>query len=402
MVKTYCGLTSPVPAAVATSSLPAASSTAPSVGAATSSLGRLGVEPGGDLGGHLGGADDRHRQQRVAAAELHARDTAGGPAHRPQLGVVGLEADRLALAGDQQDVVLGVDQLGADQLVVVLAEVDGDDAGLARGVVVAEAGLLDQPVAGREHEVGSLLVVADRQHLGDVLVGLEGQQPGHVPALGVARGLGEVVGLGAVDPPGRGEEQQPVVVGRGDEVLDHVVAAQGRAAHALAAALLEAVLLAQGPLGVAAAGDRDDQLLVGDEVLHREVPVGGDDLRTPLVAVLVDDLGELVHDDLPLARLVGQDVLEVGDDQLELGEPVHDLLALEGGEAAQLHLEDGVGLHLVDVQQRHQPGAGLLDVGAAADEGDDLVEGVERLDQAAVDVGLASRPRRGGSGSAAG
>ena len=37
--------------------------------------------------------------------------------------------------------------------------------------------------------------------------------------------------------------------------------------------------------------------------------------------------------------------------ELELGEPVDDLLPLEGGQAAQLHVEDGVGLDLVDLEQ---------------------------------------------------
>ena len=170
-------------------------------------------------------------------------------------------------------------------------------------------------------------------------------------------------------------------------MLDHVVAAQGRAAHALAAALLGAVLVGAGPLGVAAAGDRDDEVLVGDQVLHREVAVGRDDLGTPVVAVLLDDLGELVDDDLPLARLVGEDVLEVGDLELELGQVVDDLLALEGGQPAQLHVEDRGGLDLVDLEQLHQAGAGLVDVGRAPDQRDDLVERVERLDQAAQDVG---------------
>ncbi len=132
--------------------------------------------------------------------------------------------------------------------------------------------------------------------------GWKRQQPGHVAALGVARRLGQVVGLGAVDPAGGGEEQQPVVVGGRDEVLDDVVPAQRRAAHALAAALLGAVLVGAGALGVAAAGDGDDEVLVGDQVLHRQVAVGGDDLGAPVVAVLVDDLGQLVGDDLPLPR----------------------------------------------------------------------------------------------------
>ena len=74
----------------------------------------------------------------------------------------------------------------------------------------------------------------------------------------------------------------------------------------------------------------------------------------------------------------------------------------QGGEPAQLHVEDRVGLHLVDVEQLDQAVAGLVDVGAAADQRDDLVERVERLDQAAQDVGAAPRPRAAGSGCGAG
>ena len=72
------------------------------------------------------------------------------------------------------------------------------------------------------------------------------------------------------------------------------------------------------------------------------------DLGAAVVAEAVDDLGELVADDRALALGVGEDRLEVGDLPLELGGLVDDLLALEGGEAAQLHGEDRVGLQLVD------------------------------------------------------
>ena len=61
------------------------------------------------------------------------------------------------------------------------------------------------------------------------------------------------------------------------------------------------------------------------------------------------------------------------------------LLPLEGGKLAQLHLEDGARLHLVDVEQLDQS-VTRLDRAAAPDEGDDLVEHVERLEQAAQDV----------------
>ena len=121
-----------------------------------------------------------------------------------------------------------------------------------------------------------------------------------------------------------------------------------------------------------------------------------------VVAVLVDDLVELVVDDLALAGLVGEDVLEVGDLELDLGQAVDDLLPLEGGQPAQLHVEDRVGLDLVDVEQLDQARAGVVDLGGATDQRDDLVEHVERLDQAAEDVRATLGLARAGSGSGAG
>ena len=205
-------------------------------------------------------------------------------------------------------------------------------------------------------------------------------------ALAVAAGIRQLVGLGAVDPAEVGEEEQPVVRRGREEVVDHVLAAQRRAAHALAAAPLRAVGVDPGALGVAAAGDRDDDVLLGDEVLHRHVAVERHDLGAPLVAVLLDDLGELLGDDVALATRLGEDVGEVDDHRLELVVVVDDLLALQGGEAAQLHVEDRLGLHLVDLEQPHQPVARLVDGRRAPDERDDLVERVERLEQAAQDV----------------
>ena len=83
---------------------------------------------------------------------------------------------------------------------------------------------------------------------------------------------------------------------------------------------------------------------------------------------------------------VGEDRLEVGDLRLELGRLVDDLLTFERREAAQLHREDRVGLDVVDVQERLQAVARVVDGRRAADQRDDLVERVERLEVAAQDV----------------
>jgi hypothetical protein len=64
-----------------------------------------------------------------------------------------------------------------------------------------------------------------------------------------------------------------------------------------------------------------------------------------------------------------------------LPQPQHVVMHTPDGETP------GAGLQLIDLEQRHESIAGLLDGGRAADERDDLVKRVERLDVAAQNVG---------------
>ncbi len=94
--------------------------------------------------------DHIHGQQAVVVTELHALHAGGLAAHRAQLLVVGLELEAHAEFGDQDDVVLGVAQRGADQLVGVLAvlvghEAHGDQAALARESYSASGVFLTLP-----------------------------------------------------------------------------------------------------------------------------------------------------------------------------------------------------------------------------------------------------------------
>ena len=171
-------------------------------------------------------------------------------------------------------------------------------------------------------------------------------------------------------------------------------------ADALAAAALRPVLVGPGALGVAAAGDGDDDLLLGDEVLDVHVAVERQDLGAPGVAELVDDLGELLGHDpaLPLGR--GEDVVVVGDLELERGQLVDDALALERGQAPQLQVEDRAGLLLVDVEQRHQA------VRASSADGELRISAMtsssasSALTKPRYRVGPTARPLRAGTGCA--
>ena len=78
-----------------------------------------------------------------------------------------------------------------------------------------------------------------------------------------------------------------------------------------------------------------------------------------------------------LPRLIDQNRVEVGDVGRQLLVLVDELLPFERGEPAQLHVEDRVGLDLVDRQQFHQALACHVDSRAVANEFDDVVEPIE-------------------------
>ena len=187
----------------------------------------------------------------------------------------------------------------------------------------------------------------DRGHRDLAGLHLDAREVDDRDALGLAAGVGDRVDLGAEHAAAVREEQRPVV-GVGDEqVLDGVLLAGDVPDDPLAAAVLAAVGGDRLALDVAAAGDRDDDVLVGDEVLvgHLAAGVVGD-ARPALAGVLALQLGELVLDDREDARRVGEDVLELGDELDDREVLVLDLLALEGGQAGEAHVEDRLGLEL--------------------------------------------------------
>ena len=84
---------------------------------------------------------------------------------------------------------------------------------------------------------------------------------------------------------------------------------------------------------------------------------------------------------------MGEKVLVVGDRPAQARELLLDLVALEAGEAAQAHLEDGLGLLGREAKALDQALGGLSVGLRGADDGDDLVDVVEGHEVALEDVG---------------
>src|SRR5262249_26669998 len=100
-------------------------------------------------------ADDDEADDLMPFAELDATNTRGLAPHRAHFALV--EANRLATARHEDDLLRALGQADADEL-VVLGEIERDDARRARPRERRERRLLHRALArGHEHEV--LLVV---------------------------------------------------------------------------------------------------------------------------------------------------------------------------------------------------------------------------------------------------
>ncbi len=123
-------------------------------------------------------------------------------------------------------------------------------------------------------------------------------------------------------------------------------------------------------------GDRDDHVLVGDQILDLEARrlLAGDDLGPPRVAEALLQRIELVPDEFQDERAVGEDLPVALDPRDRLCVLVVDLLPLETGQPLQPHLENRLGLLLRETECLQQPLTRRLHVRGGPDQGDHRVE----------------------------
>ena len=195
------------------------------------------------------------------------------------------------------------------------------------------------------------------------------------------------MGLEPVDLAAVGEEQQIRVRGGHDDARHVVLVAQLGAGHAASAPTLRAEGVGDDGLDVARLGHHHDEVFVLDQVLDVDVADVEGDLGPPGLAEPLADLAQLVLDDLAQLGRALEDRLELGDRLPQLGQLVLELGATETREPPEGHVEDVVGLDLAElVRARHQSLPRRVAIGRTTDEGDDLVDLVDRLEQALDDV----------------
>ena len=253
---------------------------------------------------------------------------------------------------------------------------------------------VDPPFAGGEDVEMVVFPPACRQHGLHLFAGLQFDEVDQQhPASGAPDVVGGFVHIQRIDAAFVGEEQQLVVGAYHFQLHQGVVVPVAGAAHAFAAAPLVAVGADWHALDVAALAQGNYHVFLHDELfdglfLHFGQLDGG----APGVGVLA-----LHFAGFPLdfgADFLGvlQQVFQPGDGGQEVIVFFVQLLPFQGGQAAQLHIQDGLGLDFRQVELLHQVVAGGFHILAAPDGGDDGVNGVQGFEQALNDVGPVARP----------
>ncbi|MNS34194.1 hypothetical protein D3C72_663170 [compost metagenome] len=192
--------------------------------------------------------------------------------------------------------------------------------------------------------------------------------------------------LQAVDHAAGAEEQHVLVGAAHEELLDEVVLAGGEARDAAAAAALLVEGVQAQALDVALIGDEDGHRLIRNQVLDVEVAGHVLDARAALVAELVAHRDQLLLDHFHQELAALEDVFQAADAGGELVALGLELGALQAGQTAKLHVEDGVGLGFGQPEAGDQGLTGLVGGLGRADDAHDLIEVLLGREQAENDV----------------
>ena len=232
----------------------------------------------------------------------------------PHVAHIGLvEAHREPVFRGEHDVVGPARHLHVDQL-VLLVDLDRLDSGLPNVRIFRKRCLLDGAVAGAKEQELSLREFAHRHHRLDLRLRRDVDQVDDRFALGRATRLRNLIDFQPKAPAIVGEAKYVVVCRADEETLDKILVLQSLTAQAAPATALLAIGRDRGALDVTRVGDGDDHVLLGDQILARELAFIAGDLGATLVAVLVGDRLQLIADDLHAARLRREDVLHLLDE----------------------------------------------------------------------------------------
>ena len=338
--------------------------------------------------------------QKLAAvrSQLHADDLValgqgdGFNAHAGSSGgpyVFLIKADHLAVLGRYQHIVLAVGSAYIDQLIAV-GQRDRDQPVGADIGKLTDRGLLNGTAPGSHDQIIQILglaVPSDNDNGRYPLLARKLQQVDDGRSLGGTPRLRNVVGFQLIDAAHVGIKQK-IIQGRSHiQVLDIVIAPGLKALDALAAPVLALIHIQRRAFYIAEVGHGDHALLVDHHILQRQGTVFVGDIGAAGIGVLGLDDQQLFLDHAVKQVFVGQDCLVFLDLAFQIVILILQLFAFQTGQGLQTHIDNGLGLGIAEAEAGHQIVLSLLDRAGGADDGNDLVDDIDGLEQAFQDMG---------------
>ena len=290
------------------------------------------------------------------------------------------EADCHALAAAQQNFVVAAGQIHANQLVAFL-QIDGNQTVLAQVRELAVRRFLNHPVARRHDKVVFARRARHRHHARHLFIRRNLDEVDNRRAARGASSFRNLVALDHVHAPHVGEEHDFVVRGNDAHLHGEVLFLRCHAGHAASAAVLRAVDGFRRALDVALPRQRDDHVLLLNQVFHVDFAVDGGQLRAARVSKFIADGADFGLDNLHQQVFVRQNRLEAGDFLLQIVVFLLEAVAFQTGQARQTHVQNRLRLLVGEVEPLHQGRFRGVGVFAGADDGHNLVDVVKRLQQ---------------------
>ena len=331
--------------------------------------------------------DGVERDYEIVAQKPYAANARGRAAHAADIGR--REAHRAAVPRKHYHIVVRLYEADIPQR-IALFDVDRADTRLIDVLELAEKRFLHGTLYCREEYVDITLERSDRQEIQDLLPFLEIEKIDERTSEARARRLRNLIRV-LKEESARIREKHQRIVRLGDEdETDEIFLFNLSALDAVTAALLLAIFRKRNALDVAAVRKRDDAGRVGNEILHGNLVLIGDELgaasRVLLRAVAVLYIGEIFADDGVNLLGIGENRLIFGNRLEKLSEFCLELLALETDELIKTHFENRVDLKIAEAEALLQSLLRLLTRLRGADDGDDLVEIVDRQEKPVENV----------------
>ena len=313
---------------------------------------------------------------------------AGAASHRAH-GVLG-EAYHLAVVRSNQHLALAVGQRNAYQF-VALAQAERDNTVRTRVGVRLQRGLLHQAVLGGEDEVMrvDVLLVVQALHIDERAHFVALLQVNHVlysAALALLVALGYLIHFQPVEASHLGEEHHRGVHRRLVYILDEVLVARGRSLRADTAAGLRAELAQRRALDIAEVGDSNNHIVVGIHILGVELRRHLHNLCAALVGIFLLNLNQFVLDKVVAHGLAVKQVVEVGNQFLQLRVFGFQLVNTQACQLAQTHVHNGFRLQVIKVKACLKVRLCVCRCAAGADDTHYLVDVVHRGNQSLQDM----------------